>query len=548
MAERWYKRAVIYSVEVDAFQDSNGDGVGDLRGLISRLDYIAGLGATYIWLNPIHPTPGKDDGYDGTDYYQVDPRLGTLGDFVDLIDAANDRGLRVMLDLVINHTSDQHPWFQASRRSRDSSLRDWYVWSDEEPAHKDEGAAFPGEQHGTWTKDRRAKAWYFHRFYDFEPSLNHANPAVWDEIRRIVTFWLHLGVAGFRMDAAPFSIEHPDPRTGSASRDYDRLRDIRRWLSWTQGDAIVLAEANVPDDEILRYVSSGHDNDDRLHVLFNFRLNARIALALARRDVRPIVWALDTAPQLPENAQWATFIRNHDEEDLSQLTDEERDEVFAAFAPEESMRLYGRGIRRRLAPMLGGDRRWLELAYSLQFTLPGTPILRYGQEIGMGEDLRLKQRDAIRTPMQWSDAINAGFSTAPADRLIRPVIAEGDFDYRRINVAAQRRDESSLLLWMSRLLRTLRECPEIGDSSCDVLETGIPSVLMHRFTGPHGAMLFLHNVADIPRTVDVTRALTAEDAPSESFADDDYGALPQPLVTLPINGYGYRWIRLRFVP
>lgn len=548
MQERWYKRAVIYSLEVDAFQDSNGDGIGDLRGLISRLDYIFGLGATCIWLNPIHPTPGKDDGYDVTDYYNIDPRLGTLGDFVDLIDAATDRGLRVMLDLVINHTSDEHPWFQASRASRDSPLRDWYVWSDEEPAHKDEGVVFPGAQHGTWRKDRRTKAWYFHRFYDFEPSLNHGNADVWEEMRRIVSFWLHLGVAGFRMDAAPFTIETPDPRTGKATRHYDRLRDIRRWLSWSRGDAVVLAEANVPDDEILQYTGSDGGNDDRLHVLFNFRLNARIALALARRDVEPIAWALRTAPQLPENAQWATFIRNHDEQDLSELSDDERNEVFAAFAPEESMRLYGRGIRRRLAPMLGGDRRWLELAYSLQFTLPGTPVIRYGEEIGMGENLRLEQRDSIRTPMQWSDAANAGFSTAPDDKLVRPVVSDGDFDYHKVNVALQRRDENSLLLWLSRLLRTLRECPEIGDSSCDVIDSGIPSVLVHRFTGEHGAMLFMHNLAEVQHTVDVSGAISEGDAPSESFSDADYGELPRPLTTLRINGLGYRWIRLRFIP
>jgi len=546
--EVWYKRAVIYSVDVDAFQDSNGDGVGDLPGLISRLDYIASLGATCLWLNPIHPTPGRDDGYDITDYFSVDPRIGSLGDFVDLIEAAADRGLRVMIDLVINHTSDQHPWFQASRSSRDSPFRDWYVWSDSEPEHKDEGIVFPGSQRETWTRDRRAKAWYFHRFYDFEPSLNHANPDVWNEMRRVVSFWLHLGVAGFRLDALPFVIEQPDPHSAEAPRVYERLRDMRRWFSWSRGDAVALAEANVADDEILKYVGSAPGNDDRMHMLFNFRLNARIALALARREAQPVVWALRTAPALPETAQWATFIRNHDEEDLSQLSEEERGEIFKVFAPDESMQLYGRGIRRRLAPMLGGDRRWLELAYSLQFTLPGTPVLRYGEEIGMGENLALHERDAIRTPMQWSDASNAGFSTAEPDSMIRPVVDEGEFAYTKVNVAFQRRDENSLLLWMQRLLRTLRECPEVGETSCEVFDSGAAPILIHRFAGPHGAMLFIHNLDEAEQTVDVASAVTEGDAPSESFADADYGRLPLPLTTLKVNGFGYRWIRLRFIP
>ena len=494
MDERWYKRAILYSLEVDAFQDSDGDGVGDFHGLISRLDHIARLGATCIWLNPIHPSPGRDDGYDVADFYSVDPRLGTIGDFVDFIDAAGDRGLRVMLDLVVNHTSIDHPWFQSARSDVRSRFRDWYIWSDHEPSDRRDGVVFPGDQMETWTHDDAANAWYFHRFYDFEPELNHANPAVRDEIRKIMGFWLRLGVAGFRMDAAPFVIELPKPDEPNAPRDFGFLNQIRNWLSWRRGDAMILAEANVPDDQLPLYTRSTPGEDDRLHMLFNFRLNARMALALARHQVEPIIWALCTSPPLPPNAQWATFLRNHDEEDLSQLTDAERDEVFAAFAPEETMRLYGRGIRRRLAPMLEGDRRKLELAYSLQFTLPGTPVVRYGDEIGMGDDLSLPERDAIRTPMQWTDGATAGFSTADHVQLVRPVISDGPYGCEQVSVNRQRADPDSLLTWFEHTLHTLRECPEVGENACQVLESGDPAVLAHMFSGASGAVLFLHNL------------------------------------------------------
>ncbi len=548
MDERWYKRAVIYSVEVDAFQDSDGDGVGDLRGLISRLDYIARLGATCLWLNPVHPSPLRDEGYDITDYYGVHPQLGTLGDFVDLVDAAGDRGMRVLLDLVVNHTSIDHPWFQSARRSADSPYRDWYVWSDREPTAEHDGVVFPGAQTSTWTLDELAGAWYFHRFYDFEPELNHRNPAVRDEIRKIIAFWLRLGVAGFRMDAAPFVIETPHPDSSASDRDYGLLDEVRGWLSWRRGDAAVIAEANVPDHELPMFAGRSPGEGDRMHLLFNFRLNARLLLALSRRSAPPVEWALRTSPQLPDTAQWVTFIRNHDEADLSQLSDAEREEVFASFAPDESMRIYGRGIRRRLAPMLDGDRRRIELAYSLQFTLPGTPVVRYGEEIGMGDNLDLPERNSIRTPMQWSDGPTAGFSTADPARLVRPLVREERFDCRHVNVARQRSERNSLLAWFEVLLRTLRECPEIGQNSCDVLDSGHEAVLAHRFSGEGGEMLFLHNLGEQPCTVRLGGQLERIETPHEVFGDRDYGPLDEGLEELRVDGLGYRWIRVRFTP
>jgi maltose alpha-D-glucosyltransferase/alpha-amylase len=400
--EHWYRQAVIYSLDVDAFQDSDGDGIGDLRGLIGRIEYLARLGVTCLWLSPIHPNPRRDDGYDVTDDYGVAPEIGTLGDFVDLVHEAENLGLRIILDLVVNHTSDEHPWFREARSSPDSPYRDWYVWSDEEPSDLRQGMVFPGVQETTWTYDDVAGAWYYHRFFDFQPDLNMANPDVRREIERIMSFWLKQGASGFRLDAAPFIVELTAPNDANPRRDYEWLTRFRERLSWRRGDAVILAEANVPHDELPAYWGGG----DRVQMLFNFLLNPRCFLALAREEASPIVQALTAGPALPAGCQWATFLRNHDEVDLSHLVGHEREDVFAAFGPKPEMQLYGRGIRRRLAPMLEGELRRLEMAYAMQFTLPGTPVIRYGDEIAMGDDLNLPERDAIRTAMQWSGGPN----------------------------------------------------------------------------------------------------------------------------------------------
>ena len=541
MHERWYKQAIIYCLDVDTFQDSNGDGVGDLPGLTSRLDYLARLGITCLWLNPVHPTPNRDDGYDVTDFYGVDERLGTPGDFAELVHQASNRGLRVIIDLVINHTSDQHPWFQSARASEDSPYRDWYVWSKDEPSDVNQGVVFPGVQERTWTRDDEAQAWYYHRFYEFQPDLNMANPAVRAEIRKIMGYWLQLGVSGFRMDAAPFVIEMSRPNEPSPPKDFDYLRQLRELASWRRGDALILAEANAERDELVQYFGSG----DRLPMLFNFLLNQRMFLAVARGEAAPILSALEAAPTIPESCQWATFLRNHDEIDLGRLSERERTECFEAFGPKPEMQLYGRGIRRRLAPMLDNERRRLEMIYSLQVTLPGTPVLRYGEELGMGDDLSLPERDAIRTPMQWTADANAGFSVAPADRLRRPVITKGAFDYRKVNVAAQRRDPLSLLMWMERMLHTLRECPEFAVGTCAPVDSGDPSVLSVRYDAPGGAMLAVTNLGADSRTVDLGPQPGAAGDPVEVFANRSYDPVGPALKGLELDGYGYRWIRLR---
>jgi maltose alpha-D-glucosyltransferase / alpha-amylase len=549
MATRWYQEAVIYCLEVGSFQDSDGDGHGDLRGLISRLDYLARLGVTCLWLNPIHPSPWKDDGYDVTDYYGVDPSLGSLGDFAELARLARERGIRILLDLVVNHTSDEHPWFRSACSDPQSPFRDWYVWSAEEPPDRFQGTVFPGEQKETWTYQKEAKAWYFHRFYDFQPDLNWSNPDVRREVGKVMSFWLQLGAAGFRVDAAPFVLMQTAPGVDPGPLDYSILDEWRQQTQWQQGDSILLCEANVERSEVTKYTAGRADGpNDRAQMLFDFILNPKLWLALAREDAEPLVEAITTEVRLPEHAQWATFLRGHDELDLSRLTDEQRADVMDAFAPDARMQLYGRGVRRRLASMLGGDLRRIQLAFALQFSLPGTPVVRFGEEIGMGEDLALSGRDAIRTPMQWDDTPNAGFSTAAREELIRPVISRGPFAARHVNVRDQQRNPDSLLRWFENLVHTLREAPEIGAGWVSIVDVPLPrSVLAHRFDHRSGSILCLHNLSSTDVTVDigpVDRVDRRGDRPYDLLLDGPYDAPARDLTDLELRGFGYRWIRL----
>jgi maltose alpha-D-glucosyltransferase/alpha-amylase len=548
MSDRWYEKAVVYCADIDTFADSDGDGIGDIRGMIGRLDYLARLGITCLWLNPIHPSPDRDDGYDVADFYNVDPRFGNLGDFAELLHQAGNLGIKVIIDLVVNHTSDQHPWFQSARSSPDSPYRDWYVWSETAPADRHQGMVFPGEQNETWSFDRTAKQWFYHRFYKFQPDLNIKNPQVREEIKKICAFWLQLGVAGFRMDAVPFIIEETEPGNPNPPKNMNYLTELRQHIQWRKADAVLLAEANVEPDQLKHFFGDIGGSSNRIHMLFDFMLNGRLMLALARHNPEGIIDALKDTPALPPGGQWATFLRNHDEVDLSRLTAEQRDEVFQQFGPDENMQLYGRGIRRRLAPMLGGDRKRIELAYALQFSLRGTPVLRYGEEIGMGDDLALEGRDSIRTPMQWSSLPNAGFSTAPADQLVRPVVSTGEFEYEKVNVTRQRQSPLSLLSWFERMIRTLREAPEVGSGTCTHVDVPtLPGVLVHRADDVTGTMLFVHNLGEEQGKLDLSSVAAEAEYPNDVLADKEYPDLGK-FDQVEIGPYGYRWIRLRRFP
>ena len=536
----WYKNAIIYNLSLGTFMDADGDGIGDFQGLQRRLDYLHGLGVTCLWLGPFQTSPMKDDGYDVADHYSVDPRYGTLGDFVEFSHGCKQRGIRVIIDLVVNHTSDRHPWFQSARRDPASRHRNWYVWSDRKPPNADEGMVFPGVQKTTWTYDEAARAYYFHRFYKFQPDLDTSNPEVQAEILKIMGFWIELGVSGFRMDAVPFVIAAKGADVRKPVERFDMLRMFREFVQWRCGDAVVLAEANVLPESNMDYF--GQDGD-RMHMMFNFQVNQTLFYAMAAADSRPLVKALKATRQRPATAQWGLFLRNHDELDLGRLDEERRQRVFDAFGPDESMQLYHRGIRRRLAPMLHGDRRRLELAYSLLFSLPGTPVIRYGDEIGMGDDLSLPERNAARTPMQWSDEPQGGFTKSA--KPVMPVITGGVFGYERINVAHQRRDPDSLMNWTERMIRMRKECPEIGWGDHQVLATGTPAVLALRYDWRNNAVVVVHNLDDRPREV-ILAAGGEGEAPRlvNLLAEDHSDPGEDGRHRLVLEAYGYRWYRV----
>jgi maltose alpha-D-glucosyltransferase/alpha-amylase len=536
----WYKNAVIYCLSVGTYMDSNADGVGDFEGLMRRLDYLHGLGITAIWLMPFQTSPGRDDGYDISNYYEVNPRYGTLADFVEFTHAAAQRGIRVIIDLVVNHTSDQHAWFQQARRDPNSKYRDWYVWSKKRPANSSQGVVFPGVQKSTWSYDSKARAWYFHRFYRFQPDLNTSNPHVLAEILKIMGFWIQLGVSGFRMDAVPFVIATKGARVRKPVEQYDMLRSIREFLQWRAGDSIILAEANVLPDTDMEYF--GKDGD-RMHMMFNFQANQHLFYALAARDVRPLAAALRKTKSRPATAQWGQFLRNHDELDLGRLTSQQRAKVFEEFAPDPGMQLYGRGIRRRLAPMLAGDRRRIELAYSLMFTLPGTPVIRYGDELGMGDNLNLPERNCARTPMQWSTEPNAGFTKGR--KPVSPVISSGPYGYPQVNAAQQRRDPNSMLNWTERIIRMRKEVPEIGWGDFQVLPTGNPAVLAIRYDWRNNSVVFVHNLDDSRREVTFDVGLPGNDSRRlVNLLSEDHSQSRDSRHRLVLEGYGYRWFRV----
>lgn len=538
IADLWYKNAIIYCLDVEKYQDANGDGIGDFEGLMRRLAYLHGLGVTCVWLQPFYPSPNRDNGYDVSDYYGVHPRHGSLGDFVAFMEQAKALGMRVIVDLVVNHTSIDCPWFQQARSDPDSFYRDWYVWSETRPKDHREGIVFPEHQHTTWTLDRQARQYYFHRFYAHQADLNTWHPYVRAEIQKIMGFWLQLGVSGFRMDAVPFLIEKKGAGV-EHEQDFKLLKEMRDFLQWRTGSAILLAEANVPPDESLRYFG---EEGDHLQMMLNFPVNQRLFYALATGDLGPLVQALEDTRRRPRNAQWVQFLRSHDELDLGRLTVGQRQKVFEAFGPEKRMQLYDRGIRRRLAPMLGGDRRRLELAFSLLFSLPGTPMMQYGDEIGMGDNLRLPERECARTPMQWTAERHGGFSRAKT--VVRPAISDPVYGYKKVNVAEQQRDPQSLLNWTERIVRMRKECPEISWGDFVVLDVNVPEVLALRYDWRETSLLTLHNFGGSTAKVTVDVGVPRGRRLAEVFDGRHSEAQNDGAHRIELGPYAWRWFRV----
>jgi trehalose synthase len=544
-SDLWWKNAVVYCLDVETFMDWDGDGCGDFAGLAQRLDHLADLGVTCLWLMPFYPTAERDDGYDITDFYGVDPRLGTHGDLVEVIRTAQDRGMRVIADLVVNHTSARHPWFRSARASKDSPYRDYYVWRSDPPPDTSAQVVFPDQEDSIWQLEEKTGEWYLHKFYKSQPDLNVANPRVRDEIAKVMGFWLQLGLDGFRVDAVPFLLETAgnDPDEAAAFPDpHEYLRSLRSLLGRRAEAAVLLGEVNLPYEQQLDFF--GGPDGDELTMQFDFNAMQRMYLSLARCDTGPLVEALTSRPAIHPDSQWGTFARNHDELTLDKLSEEERVEVFAAFGPEERMQVYGRGLTRRLPPMLAGDPRRVRMVYSLMFSLPGTPVLFYGEEIGMGENLDAEGRLAVRTPMQWTAGRNGGFSTAAPAKLPGPVV-EGGFSPRYVNVADQRRDPDSLLAFMRLLIRRYRESPELGWGTFEVVEQPHPQVLAHRCTWDDGTLVALHNFGAEPRTV----PLTLPGCDSTHRLEDLLMTGTTPLgedgsAELSLDGYGYRWLRV----
>ncbi len=533
----WYQNAIIYGIDVKTFFDGNGDGIGDFEGLIEKLDYLEDLGVTCLWLTPFYPSPLKDNGYDIADYYNVDSRLGSIDRFFNFVIEAKKRGMRVISDLVMNHTSDEHPWFRASRRSKCSRFRDYYVWEQDPPPTKPgEGSIFPGEESGVWEWDEAAGAFYHHRFYKFQPSLRVENHHVQEEIRKVIDYWLCFGLDGLRIDAASHMIEPRGRESTEPEQPHKILDEVRDWAESNQRDVVLMGEADEKPQKVARFFGGG----DELNMLLNFLLNNYMFLSLAIGNAEPMQRVLELMPPLPTGCSWANFLRNLDEVDLERLTEEERKKVFAAFAPDEDMRIYGRGIRRRLSPMLGGNRKWLELAFSLMFSLPGAPTIVYGDEIGLGENLDWDGRGAVRTPMQWTSGRNGGFSDARVSELYRKPIADGKFGYRKVNVADQLEDESSLLNWMKKIISVRRSCPEIGTGELQVIRIDDPKVFAHRIRHAGMSLLFLHNMSDTPSRVPLG-ALSRMDVDLETIFPKDRSELEDGDIDLP--PYGYYWLR-----
>ncbi len=533
----WYEEAVIYCIDVEKFADGNSDGIGDFIGLTEKLTYLSELGITCIWLLPFYRSPDRDNGYDVSDFYSVNPKVGTLDDFLTFLHSAGEHGIRVVIDLVVNHTSDQHPWFQAARRDDETRYRDYYVWSaDPPPVAAGARSIFPGEVDSLWTYDEIARAYYFHHFYDFQPELNAANPQVREEILKIVDYWIAFGVSGFRLDAAPLMIankglEHANPRD-----PHGILRQIGSYLQSRRPGGVLLGEVNLPPEASNAFFGEG----DQLQLLLNFMLACYLFAGFAKEEASVINQGLSLLPEPPPGCGWVNFLRNLDELDFSRVPPDLKQSVFEVFAPKKEMEVFGRGIRRRVAPMLNGDQRRIELAFSIVFSLRGPPLIVYGDEIGIGEDLSQPGRNSVRVPMQWSSQKNAGFSSASAGKLVQPVVSDGPFSYRKINVADQQGAPNSLLNRIKRFIALRRSQPIFTKGRPVRLSATDPAVLVHGFEDAGDLLLLVHNLAGRRIGTDINfggmQPKRFRDLMDE--IEFDVGKDPR----LELEPYAYRWL------
>jgi maltose alpha-D-glucosyltransferase/alpha-amylase len=539
----WYKRAVFYEVLVRSFFDSNGDGTGDLRGLSEKLDFLQWLGVDCLWLPPFYQSPLRDGGYDVGDFVTVLPEFGTLGDFVEFVDAAHHRGMRVVIDFVVNHTSDQHPWFQASRADREGPFGDFYVWSDTNDKYPEARVIFVDTEASNWTFDPVRRQYFWHRFFSHQPDLNYENPRVQEAVVEALRFWLDLGIDGFRLDAVPYLYEREGTNCENLKETHDLLKRVRAEIDRLYPDRVLLAEANQWPADVVDYFGDPATGGDECHMAFHFPVMPRIFMAVRREQRYPISEILAQTPKIPKNCQWGIFLRNHDELTLEMVTDDERDYMWTEYAKDPRMKA-NLGIRRRLAPLLENDRNQIELFTALLLSLPGSPVLYYGDEIGMGDNIWLGDRDGVRTPMHWTPDRNAGFSTCDPARLNLPVIMDPVYGYQAVNVEAHLRNSSSLLHWTRRMIEVRKENPAFGLGEFIDLGGNNPSVLAYVREFGDDVVLCVNNLSRFPQPVELDLRRYEGVEPIELLGGVHFpriGELPY-LLTLP--GHGFYWFRL----
>ena len=536
----WYKDAVIYQVHVRSFFDKNGDGVGDFQGLAEKLDYLLDLGINAIWLMPFFPSPLRDDGYDIADYRSVHPAYGTLEEFQTFLAAAHERGIRVIIEMVLNHTSDQHPWFQESRSSPDNPRRDWYVWSATDTGYKGTRIIFVDTEMSNWAWDPVSKSYYWHRFFSHQPDLNYENPAVRDEMWNVMKFWLEMGVDGFRLDAVPYLVEREGTNCENLPETHAILKELRSKLDQHFPGRMLLAEANQWPADLREYFGDG----DEFHMAFHFPLMPRMFMGLKLEDRKPITEILQQTPEIPAGCQWCMFLRNHDELTLEMVTDAERDYMYDMYAQEKSMRL-NIGIRRRLAPLLDNDRRRIELMNGMLLSLPGTPIVYYGDEIGMGDNIDLGDRNGVRTPMQWTGGWNGGFSTVEPEKLSLPLILHPVYGYPAVNVLAQKRSEHSLLSWMQHIVKVRRSTPVFGSGTIEFLYPANHRVLAYVRQLGKETILVVNNLSGAAQAVELDLRQYKGNILIEMFGGNIFPRVGDLPYLLTMGPYQFYWFRLR---